>query len=51
MDELLAKGAIEPPTGGVGFYSNIFVVPKHTGGLHPIHNLKQFNWYVHVPTF
>ena len=36
VDELLAKGAIEPSSGGAGFYSNIFVVPKHTGGLCPI---------------
>ena len=31
VDELLAKGAIEPLMGGAGFYSNIFAVPKHTG--------------------
>ena len=33
VDELLAKGAIEPSSGGTGFYSSMFVVPKHTGGL------------------
>ena len=33
VDELLAKGAIEPSSGGAGFYSSVFVVPKHTGGL------------------
>ena len=33
VDELLAKGAIEPSLGGAGFYSSMFVVPKHTGGL------------------
>ena len=33
VDELLAKGAIEPSLGGDGFYSRMFVVPKHTGGL------------------
>ena len=27
-DELLGKGAIEPWTGGAGFYSTVFVVPK-----------------------
>ena len=27
VDELLAKGAIEPSSGGAGFYSNMFVVP------------------------
>ena len=30
MDELLAKGAIEPSTGGAGFCSNVFVTPEHT---------------------
>ena len=29
VDELLAKGVIEPPSGGAGFYSSMFVVPKH----------------------
>ena len=33
VDGLLAKGAIEPLAGHVGFFSNIFVVAKHTGGL------------------
>ena len=33
VDELLGKGAIEPSSGGAGFYSSVFVVPKHTGGL------------------
>ena len=33
VDELLAKEAIEPSSGGAGFYSSVFVVPKHTGGL------------------
>ena len=33
VDELLAKGAIEPSSDGAGFYSSMFVVPKHTGGL------------------
>ena len=33
VDELLAKGAIEPSSSGTGFYSSVFVVPKHTGGL------------------
>ena len=33
VDELLAKGAIEPSLGGACFYSSVFVVPKHTGGL------------------
>ena len=48
---LLVKGAVEPLTGGAGFYSNGFVVPKHTGGLQPILNLKQFNCYMHIHAF
>ena len=32
VDELLSKGATEPSFGGAGFYSSVFVVPKHTGG-------------------
>ena len=51
VDELLAKGAIEPSSGGVGFYSSMFVVPKHTGGLCPILSLKHFNCYMHIPSF
>ena len=33
VDELLATGVIEPSSGGAGFYSNMFVVPKHTWGI------------------
>ena len=51
VDELLAKGAIESSTCGAGFYSNAFVVPKCTGGLQPILNLKWFNCYMHIPAF
>ena len=51
VDELLAKGAIEPSSGGAGFYSSVFVVPKCTGGLRPILNLKHFNCYMHIPSF
>ena len=51
VDELLAKGAIEPSSGGADFYSSMFVVPKHTGGLRPILNLKHFNCYMHIPSF
>ena len=51
MDELLAKGAIEPSSDGAGFYSSMFVVPKHTGGLQPILNLKHFNHYIHISSF
>ena len=51
VDELLAKGATEPFSGGAGFYSSMFVVPKCTGGLRPILNLKHFNHYMHIPSF
>ena len=51
VDELLAKGAIELSSGGAGFYSSVFVVPKHTGGLCPILNLKYFNHFMHIPSF
>ena len=29
----------------------MFVVPKHTGGLQPILNLKHFNCFMHIPSF
>ena len=48
VDELLAKGAIEPSLGGAGFYSSMFLLPKHTEGLCPILNLKHFNRYMHI---
>ena len=51
VDELLAKGAIEPSSCGAGFYSSMFVVPKYTGGLCPILSLKHFNHYMHIPSF
>ena len=51
VDELLAKEAIEPSSGGTCFYSSMFVVPKHTGGLRPILNLKHFNCYMHILSF
>ena len=51
VDELLAKGATEPSSGGAGFYSSMFVVPKHTGGLCPILNLKCFNHFMHISSF
>ena len=47
-NELLAKGAFEPATGGSSFYSNVFMAPKYTGGLGAILNPKQFNSYMHI---
>ena len=49
--EPLAKGATEPLIDGAGFYSNVFAVSKHSGGLHPIFNLQQFNHYMHISSF
>ena len=51
VDELLSKGSTEPSSGGAGFYYSMFVVHKHTGGLWPILNHKQFNQYLHIPSF
>ena len=51
VDALLAKGMIEPSSGGACFYSSVFDVPKHTGGLWPILNLKWFNHYLHIISF
>ena len=51
VDELLAKGVIVPSSGGAGFYSSVFVVAKHNGGLQPITKLKWFNHYMHIPSF
>ena len=51
VDELLTKGAIKPFSSDAGFSSSMFVVPKHTGGLQPILNLKHFIRYMHIPSF
>ncbi|KAI7880022.1 uncharacterized protein EV154DRAFT_540117 [Mucor mucedo] len=34
-----------------GFYSTIFVIPKKTGSLRPVLNLKQLNQYMQAPHF
>ena len=51
VEGLLSKGVIEPSSSGAGFYSSVFVVPKYTGGLWLILNLKKFNCYLHIPSF
>ena len=51
VDELLAKDTIKPSINGTGFYWNVIVVPKCTGGLWNILKLKQLNYYMHIPTF
>ena len=50
VDEWLAKGVIETFSGGAGFYASMFAVPKPTGGLWPIFNLKHFNHCMHIPS-
>ena len=40
VNELSAKGATEPLTGGTGFHSNVCVAPKCTGGLQVIFKSK-----------
>ena len=35
VDDVLSNGVIEPFSGGAGYYSSMFVVPKCTGGLQP----------------
>ena len=51
VDKLLSKGTVEPSSGDAGFYSSVFVVPKHTGGLRPMLTLKHFKCYLHIPSF
>ena len=51
MQEHLAKEAAKLLTGGAGFYSSVFLVPKYLGGLWPIVNIKQFNHCMHIPAF
>ena len=40
VQEFIALQANDPSPGGAGFYSNMFLVPKHSGGLWPILHLK-----------
>jgi hypothetical protein len=50
---LLRKGAIEVVNNfkSRGFYSTYFLVPKKTGDLRPILNLKPINGLVVTPSF
>ena len=48
VDSLLSKGAITVTQHSAGeFLSNIFLVPKKTGDLRPVINLKPLNQFVH----
>ena len=54
IDTLLRKGAIveiEPGTCPPGFYSQYFLVPKASGGLRPILDLRRLNAYVKTLPF
>lgn len=54
VKKLLQKGAIEPvPPENMktGFYSTFFLVPKKTGDLRPIINLKPLNRYLRKQHF
>ena len=47
IQEMLQKGAIEKVTeNSPGFYSHLFLVPKKTGDLRPIINLKFLNNHI-----
>lgn len=54
IDSLLQKQPIEPvedPYTTPGFYSNMFVIPKKTGGHRPVFNLKRLNSFIEAPHF
>ena len=54
IEKLLEKRAIEPVPNaetGTGFYSTFFLVPKRTGGLRPVINLKPLNRYLQTQHF
>ena len=50
MDELLAKAATEPLTGGASCFSNV-LVPKCTGSLQPLLNLKKIIYFMCISIF
>ena len=54
VDSLLGKRAIEHVSesdADAGFYSTYFLVPKKSGDLRPILNLKPINQFMSVPKF
>ena len=49
---MLQKNAItEVPPNSPGFYSNIFLVRKASGGWRPVIDLKNLNTHIHAPHF
>jgi len=50
VSDLLSKNAIEPCTGP-GFSSQLFVIPKKTGELRPVLNLRRLNQYLPIQPF
>ena len=49
---MLQKNAIvEVPPDSPGFYSNVFLVRKSTGGWRPVIDLKNLNAHIHAPHF
>ena len=49
---MLQKNAIkEVPPDSPGFYSNLFLVRKSTGGWRPVIDLKNLNAHIHAPHF
>ena len=49
---MLQKNAItQVPPDSPGFYSNVFLVRKSTGGWRPVINLKNLNAHIHAPHF
>ena len=49
---VLQKNVItEVPPNSPGFYSNVFLVRKASGGWHPVIDLKNVNAHIHAPHF
>ena len=52
VDSMLLKGAVElAPLPSLGYYSNMFLVPKKNGEMRPIINLKSLNTSVEKEKF
>ena len=52
VNSLLSKGAIKQiPKSQAKFVSRLFTVPKTSGGLKPVINLKPLNQFLHLQTF